>query len=54
VNLSFTDARLAELRRTGLHFELTIDLTAKADEVKVVAYDYASDLVGSAVAKIAK
>ena len=54
VNLTFTDDRLAEVLRTGLHYELTIDLTAKADEVKVVAYDYESDLVGSAVAKIGK
>ena len=54
VSLSFTDARLAEVRGTGLHYELTIDLSAKADEVKLVVYDYASDLVGSAVAKITK
>ena len=52
VNLALTDSQLAEARRTGWHYELTIDLTAKADEVKVAAYDYASDLVGSAVVKI--
>jgi VWFA-related protein len=54
VSLAFTDARLAELRRTGLRYELTIDLTGKADEVKLVAYDYGADLVGSAVVTIAK
>jgi len=52
VNLSYTDAELAEKRRNGLRHEMSVPMTAPADEVKVVVYDFASDLVGSAVAKV--
>jgi hypothetical protein len=52
VNLSYTDARLAEIRQTGLRHDVSLPVTASADEVKVVVYDYASDLAGSGVGKV--
>jgi hypothetical protein len=54
VNLSYTDARLEEIRKTGLRHEVRVPLTARADEVKVVVYDYGSDLAGSAVGKVGR
>jgi hypothetical protein len=54
VNLSYTDARLEEVRKTGLRHEIRVPLTARAEEIKVVVYDYASDLAGSAVGKVGR
>jgi hypothetical protein len=52
--LSYTDEELDERRRTGLLHESVVPLTARPEAVKVVVYDYASDLLGSAVARVAR
>jgi VWFA-related protein len=54
--LRYSDERLAELKRTGLYHEVTLAPTPMTTpaEIKVVVYDYSSDLLGSAVAKVGK
>lgn len=52
VELSFTDARLAEVRKTGVTVPLSIPVRAAADAIKLVVYDYASDLTGSLNVKV--
>lgn len=54
LNLSYTDAELADKRQNGLRHEISVPMTAEADEVKIVVYDFASDLVGSAVARVGR
>ena len=50
--LSFTDDRLAEVRQTGIPVTLVVPATGPADSLKLVAYDYASDLTGSLNVKV--
>jgi VWFA-related protein len=55
VQLDYTDERLDGIKRTGIPVSLTLPLTipaAAAKNVKIVVYDYAADLVGTAVVKI--
>jgi hypothetical protein len=47
LQLRVGDAELARLRREGMRVTLTVPVTAAADTVKLVAYDYGADLVGS-------
>jgi hypothetical protein len=42
------------MRRLGLPHESVVPLTAAPQRVKVVVYDYASDLLGSAIARVPK
>ena len=50
--LNYTDERMDEIARAHIPITLTIPVTRKAANVKVVVYDYAADLVGSVVAKV--
>jgi VWFA-related protein len=52
--LSYTDERLDQMRGLGLLHESVVTLTAAPQGVKVVVYDYASDLLGSAIARVSK
>jgi VWFA-related protein len=54
VQLSFTDARYAEVSKAGVPVSFTIPVGVEADWVKVVAYDYQADLTGSRNFKIEK
>jgi hypothetical protein len=54
LTLSYTDEELEQARRTGLFHESIVPLTATPQAVKVVVYDYASDLLGSAVARVGR
>ncbi len=47
VELSYTDERLTELRRSRVPVSLLVPVTGAAQTVKVVAYDFAGDLTGS-------
>lgn len=47
VELSYDEARLREVRASGLPLPLTIPVTAPADSLKLVVYDFAGDLTGS-------
>lgn len=47
IALELTDVRLAEIRASGLPMSIPIPVTADADSLKVVVYDYAGDLTGS-------
>ena len=53
--LSYSDARLAQVRADGLLHEVKFAVTGNVNEVKdvkVVAYNYDADLVGSMVVKV--
>ena len=52
VELNYADDRLAAVMRDGVPVTVTIDLSAPVKNVKVVLYDFAADLVGSAIAKV--
>ena len=52
LELSFTDARLDEVKRTGFRHTVLVPTTTKPADVKIVVYDYESDLAGSAVVKV--
>lgn len=52
LELSYTDARLEAVRRDGLRHEMLLPSTAPAADVKIVAYNYNADLLGSVVAKV--
>ena len=52
--LRYTDEELEQARRTGLLHESIVPLTATPQAVKVVVYDYASDLLGSAIARVGR
>ncbi|MEO7190015.1 MAG: VWA domain-containing protein [Vicinamibacterales bacterium] len=52
LDLRYTDERLAAIRAAGLRHTATVPLTGPAREVKIVVYDYPTDEVGSAVAKV--
>ena len=54
VELTLTDERRQQLVREGLVVRLSVPVTAAADSVKVVAYDYGADLIGSANVKVTK
>lgn len=47
LDLSFTDARLAEIAETGLIYEFQVPVEAAARVVKVIVYDLAGDRLGS-------
>jgi hypothetical protein len=47
LELNYTQDRLAEVRRVGAPFTLTIPVRARAEVVKLVGYVYADDLTGS-------
>jgi hypothetical protein len=42
------------MRRDGVHFMTTARLTGKPATIKLVVYDYASDLVGSTSVRLKK
>jgi VWFA-related protein len=55
VELSYTDDRLAAIKQSGVPVSIALPLNRPASaarSVKVVVYDYASDLVGSAIIKV--
>jgi len=52
VKLSYTDERLAAVKRDGISIELTVPARAPAKTVKVIVYDYGADRVGSMIAKV--
>ena len=52
VDLTFTDDRLAVIRRDGVPIELTITTSAPPKHAKVIVYDAGDDLLGSAVVKV--
>ena len=54
VTLTFTDARYAEVLKAGAPMTLQIPVSAPAEWVKVVAYDYLTDLTGSKNVKLPK
>ena len=48
VELNFTEERLRQARQEGTSVTLTVPVTATATSLKLVAYDYVADLIGSA------
>ena len=52
IRLTFTDDRLNVVTRDGAPVTLTVPVDAPANNVKIIAYDYGSDLLGSVVAKV--
>ena len=52
VALTFTEDRYQEMLRAGVPVNVTVPLTAPARRVKIVAYDYGSDRVGSLLLKL--
>lgn len=54
VDLKLTDASHASFIRDGATFNGSVAVTGKPDYVKVVVYDYAADLLGSATMKVRK
>jgi len=54
VTLTFTESRYAEVLKTGAPVPLTIPVSAPAEWVKVVVYDYLTDLTGSRNVKVPK
>jgi hypothetical protein len=50
--LTFTDDRLAAVRATGLTQRVLVPVTGAPKELKIIVYDYESDLTGSAVIKV--
>jgi VWFA-related protein len=52
VELNYTDERLAEMRKSGFVHTAIVPVTKPPANVKIVVYDYGSDLVGTKVAPI--
>jgi VWFA-related protein len=55
VELNYTDERLAAIKQSGVPVSVPLPLNglaSAAKNVKVVVYDYAADLVGSAIIKV--
>ena len=52
LDLSANEANRDRLRREGSPVTVTIPLPAGARDVKVVVYDYGSDLLGTATARV--
>ncbi len=52
VQLAYTDERLAVVTGAGVPVTLAVPVTGPARNVKVIVYDYAADLVGTAIVKI--
>ncbi|MEO8481229.1 MAG: VWA domain-containing protein [Acidobacteriota bacterium] len=52
VELSYTDQRLADVRRSGVVVPLSIPVREAPAVIKLVVYDYASDLTGSLNVKV--
>jgi len=52
VALTFSNDRLQEFLRTGVQVTVTVPVTGAPKNVKVVAYNYAADLVGSQIVKV--
>jgi VWFA-related protein len=52
LELTYTDDRLAEIRRTGLAHAITMPLRGVPRDVKLVIYNYDADVVGSAVVRV--
>lgn len=52
IDLALTDARLAELGRSGFQHTVEIPVSVLPQEAKVVVYNYAADLVGSAILEV--
>lgn len=52
VTLNLTDETYASIQRTGIDLSVRLPLKGKPAFVKVIVYDYAADLLGTAVAKI--
>jgi len=54
IELTYTDARLEEVRRTGFHHSVAVPVMAPAELLKTVVYDYDTDLVGTTLVKLKK
>ncbi|MEO7190718.1 MAG: VWA domain-containing protein [Vicinamibacterales bacterium] len=54
VSLTFTDARYADVLKSGAPVAFTIPVTGVPEAVKVVVYDYRADLTGSVNLKLPK
>jgi hypothetical protein len=52
IDLALNDADYDRVRRDGIPYSVRLPGNAASREVKVIVYDYAGDLLGSAVAKV--
>jgi hypothetical protein len=52
LELNYTDARLARVRRDGLSHSVVFQIAAAVKDLKIVVYDYGADLIGSVVATV--
>jgi VWFA-related protein len=52
LQLTYSDDRLAEVRKSGIPVTLSVPVRAPAQDLKLVVYDYADDLTGSRNVKI--
>ena len=50
--LTFSEDKVSEFRQNGFRYTFVVPVSARARRVKVVAYDFAADLVGSITASI--
>lgn len=53
MTLGMDDARYAQATTTGIPYTLTIPVTERSASVKVMVYEFASDKMGVALARIA-
>ena len=54
VELTLSDDRLAEARRAGIPLSIQVPVTAPADRLKLIVYDYAADLSGSVTLRLSR
>lgn len=52
IDITTTPDRLEDVRRIGAPYRVSVPVTGSAREVKIIVYDYASDLSGSAVVHV--
>jgi VWFA-related protein len=52
LNLNLTDASFEQAKAKGIAYNPKVAVSAKPDSAKIVVYDYAADLVGTAIVKI--
>lgn len=52
LELTLTDARLREARNSGYRYSLRIPYDAETRTLKIVAYDYAADLLGTTTVRV--
>lgn len=52
VDLDLTDQNYEIFKTSGLSYTQTVPLTGNPAYVKVIAYDYAADVIGSALVRI--